>query len=558
MFKWARGYRRGWLIPDFWAGVTIAAITIPEDMGYAHIAGMPVEAGLYCALLPLVAYVLFGSSRQLNVGADSATALVIGSGAAMVATAGTQQYNNAVAVIALLNGVILLVAGIAKLGFLADFMARSVMVGFLAGVGIQIAVGQLPDILHIEASGGFLHKVGDIVTGLPEADWQAIAVGVVTFVVILLVERVSPLLPAMLVGLIAGTAMVAGFGSRFAGVELVGDVPAGLPPIVFPDVTALGGWHEVGSLLGTASAVAFVVLAQSSATSKSFAAKNGYDVDVSSDLVGLGAANLAAGVTGAFPVNGSVSRTAAMDSARGRTQVAALVSTVCIVGVLLFATGLLEIVPRAALGAVIFLAVIRLVNLPKLTAIWRSRRQWTRFLVVLTTVSVCVLGVKTGVIVAIVVSLLEGLVGAYRPDTRVFVPDDSGGWVDMPNGSAPQSKPGLIAFGVTESLRFYNIEFCRTRLLTLIRNAPDPVHAVALVMDATPDVDYSAGVALRELVTDLQARGIRVVFVRVSADLRPSLDHYGITELIGADSYFASLNAALPTLEAELERHRDS
>ena len=451
------------------------------------------------------------------------------------------------AAIALFDAAILVVAGLLKLGFLANLMSKAVLTGFLTGVGIQIAVGQLPDILGIEASGGFFEKLWDTITGLPQADPLAVAIAAGVFLVVLLTERISSRLPAMLFGLIAAMATVSIFGWGTDDLELVGEIPAGLPPIALPDFAGLSA-AQLGGLFGTAMAVAFVVLAQSAATSRSFAAKGGYDVDVSQDLVGIGAANLAAGVTGAFPVNGSVSRTAAMDGAGGRTQMASIVSFLVIVVVLLFATGLLATVPMAALGAIIFLAVTRLVKVRELAQIWRTGRGWAFWVAITTAIGVCVLGVERGVILAVIVSLLEGLSKAYRPPDAILARDGEGDWTMQPLAQAAQSAPGYIVYSVQESMRFYNIEYSRDRLLVQIREAPDPVHTLMLAMYATTDVDYSAGLVLRELVTDLQSRGIRVLFVAVNQSLRQDLDRYGITDLVGADAYFKSPRSALRTL----------
>lgn len=549
-----RGYKKAWLLPDIFAGITVAAITVPEDMGYARIAGMPVEAGLYCALVPLLVFVLLGSSRQLNVGADSATAAVIGAGVAELATQGTPEYQGLVGLLALMIGALLILAGVARLGMLADLMSRPVLIGFLAGVGIQIAVKQIPGMLGFEVSGGFFESLDDIVRGIPHANVDSALVAGGTIAVILLLERVSRRMPAMLVATVAAMVVVAVLDLSAHGVSVVGTVPPGLPPFGFPDAQL----SDVPSLFSTAVAVAFVVLAQASATARSFATRNGYTVDTNRDLIALGVANLGGGMTAAFPVNGSVSRTAAADGAGGRTQVVGLVSLLFILLVLLFATGLLEQVPNPALDAIIFLVVLRLIHLADLRAIARSGRRWELMVALVTMAAVPVLGVKQGIVIAILLALIGALRRSYRPEDGVLVRQENGGWeIERPT-EGRESAPGVIVYGVRSSLIFYNATYVADHIKTMVDGAPSPTRWLIVHLAAAQDVDYTSGHTLLLLADDLAARGVRMGVATPSPAVLEHLRHYGLIDRIGEDAVFATpVDAIVRHAEDLLQEERD-
>ena len=394
--------RKGQLTGDLLAGVTLAALGIPEVLGYAKIAGMPVVTGLYTLLLPMAVFAVLGCSRHLVVGADSATAAILAASLIGLAAPGSARYVQLAGLAALLTGALLLLARVARLGFLANFLSRTVLLGFLAGVGIQVAVSQLPDMLGLRHEGS--RTIGILVhtvTELPQAHPATVVVSAVAILIMLAARRITRRVPGALIAVI-GAIIV----SRFAdlagrGVATVGTVPRGLPRLSVPDV----GLHDARLLLGTAASMFVVILAQSAATSRAYAAKYTEDFSEDIDLVGLGAANLAAAFSGTFVVNGSPTKTQMVDGAGGRSQLAQLFTSVVVLVVLLIATGPLAYLPIAALAAVVFLIAIELIDLPGL---WRlfAVRKGEFAVALLTTAAVVALGVQDGIALAIIASVI--------------------------------------------------------------------------------------------------------------------------------------------------------
>jgi SulP family sulfate permease len=353
---------------DILAGVTLAALAIPEVMGYTSIAGMPVITGLYTILLPILAFAIFGSSRHLVVGADSATAAVLAAGLAGLAIAGTDQYVALAGLLALMAGVFLLVARLVGLGFLADFLSRTVLIGFLTGVGIQVACGQVGGLLGITEGNGvtiaghdFEDTIGKLISmlgDLGDISWATAAVSAGVIVTILGMKFVTGKIPGALIAVIGSIVISWHWDLATHGVAVLGTVPGGLPKIGLPAVE----WSDVPVLMGTAVSIFVLVLAQSTATSRSYAAKYNDQFDENVDLVGLGAASLVAGISGTFVVNGSPTKTQMVDSAGGKSQVAQITTAAIVAVVLLFLTVPLSYMPKAVLSAVVLLIGIELID----------------------------------------------------------------------------------------------------------------------------------------------------------------------------------------------------
>src|SRR6266536_2737520 len=398
------GHRWGWLravrvmqgllpidrsqVPaDVLAGMTLAALGIPEVLGYAKIAGMPVVTGLYTMLLPMAVFAVLGSSRHLVVGADSATAVILA--AALTGLA------------ALLAGGMLLLARLARLGFLANFLSRTVLVGFLTGVGIQVAAGQLPDMLGVSAAGqSTVPRLLRTLRALPQAHWADVAIAAAVIVIVLGLRRISRQLPGPLIAVVAAIAVSEAADLARHGVTVIGAVPRGLPDLTLPAF----GWHNSAVLTGTAASMFVVILAQSAATSRAYAAKYEEEVSEATDLVGLGAANAAAAFTGTFVVNGSPTKAQIVDSAGGRSQLSPLTAAAVVLVVLVLLTGPLAALPVAALAAVVFLIAIELIDVAGMRRILAARRH--EFAVaLLTTVAVVGLGVEYGIVLAVIAAI---------------------------------------------------------------------------------------------------------------------------------------------------------
>jgi len=342
-----RGYQRTWLSTDLIAGATLAAVAIPETMGYTSIAQVPVVTGLYTVIFPTVMFALLGSSRLLVVGADSATAAILAAGLASLGIAGlepnTPQWLAYCGAIALLSGGLLLVARLARLGFIGDFLSASVLIGFLTGVGVQVFTGQLPSMLGIpKGTGGWLEQQWHTLTNLGNIQWETFAFAIGTLAIILGFKRFLPKVPGAIVAVLLSIAISAAVDASAHGVAVVGAVTGGFPPIGVPKGI---DWNNLAGMVGIAFSCLVIIVAQSAATSRSFAMKHGDPVDVNRDIVGLGAANLAAGLSGTFVVNGSPTKTQILDGQKGKTQVANLTMSAIVLLVVMFFTAILKDMP---------------------------------------------------------------------------------------------------------------------------------------------------------------------------------------------------------------------
>jgi len=459
---------RGTLSRNILAGVTLAALGIPEVMGYTRIIGTPVVTGLYTILLPMLAFALLGSSRHLVVGADSATAAIAASAVAGLAGANSPSYVALTSLLALMAGGMLLLARVLRLGFLADFLSRTVLIGFLSGVGIQVALGEVPGMLGIAKGGhGVLERTGRILAGLPDTRLSSVAIAGGVFVLILACERFAPRVPGALLavtGMIVGSAV---FHWEERGIALIGAVPSGLPHLGMPQVA----WRD-GVRLASASFSCFVViLAQSAATSRAYALRDRDRFSEDQDLVGLGAANLAAGLSGTFVVNGSPTKTAMVDAAGGRSQVSQLAAVGVVLIVLLFLTRPLSLLPEAVLSAIVFLIGLRLVDVRGLADI--RRRGGSEFgLAVLTAGTVVLVGIEQGILLAVVLSLLIHVSYGYRPHTAVILHDPVDRWRMVATESGAMIEPGLVMYWFGSSLYYANAQRFVEDIHRLVRNRP--------------------------------------------------------------------------------------
>jgi SulP family sulfate permease len=359
--------RRSQVAADVLAGITLAAVSIPVSLGYAKIAGMPVVTGLYTLLLPMAVFAVFGSSRHLVVGADSATAAILGAALAGLAAVGSPQYVRLAGLAALLAGGLLLLARLARLGFLSNFLSRTVLVGFLTGVGIRVAAGQLPDMLGVTATGKSTPaRLVEVVRTLPQAHGADVAVAAGVIVIVLAARWAGRRIPGLLIAVTAAIIVSQAAGLARRGVAVLGPVPRGLPHLGLPVL----GRHDAAALLGTAVSLFVVILAQSAATSRAYAGKYEEAFSQDTDLVGLGAANVAAAFSGSFVVNGSPTQTQVADSAGGRSQLAQLTTCVAVLLVLLLLTGPLASLPIAALAAIVFLIAVGLIDVARMRGSW--------------------------------------------------------------------------------------------------------------------------------------------------------------------------------------------
>jgi SulP family sulfate permease len=536
---------------DVLAGVTLAALAIPEVMGYTTIAGMPVITGLYTILLPMLAFAIFGSSRHLVVGADSATAAVMAAGLVGLAAVGSDQYVALAGLLGLMAGGFLLLARLVRLGFLADFLSRSVLVGFLTGVGIQVACGQVGGLLGIPEGKGvtidgrdFDNTIGKLIATLKSLDqisWTTVAVSAGVLIVILGGRVVTKKVPGALVAVIGAIFISWKWDLVSHGVATLGQVPGGLPKIGFPSGM---GWSDVVSLMGTAVSVFILILAQSAATSRAYAAKYNDDFDENLDLVGLGVANIAAGMSGTFVVNGSPTKTEMVDGAGGRSQIAQITTGLIVLIVLLYLTAPIQYMPKAVLASVVFMIGIQLIDIRGLRTIDSLRKD--EFVVaVVTAATVVLVGVEQGIVLAIVASIIDHLRRSYRPATAVIERDtDDRGFHGVPVEPDARSLPGMVVYRFSSDLFYVNAN----RLLedvTAFLASGEPLEWFCIDAAAISDIDYTGAQTLKQIHGALDEHGVGLVFAETSSLVRAELERYGIVGLIGADAMYPTVGSSI-------------
>lgn len=549
---WLRGYRREWMSRDVVAGVTLAAVAIPECMGYTSIAQTPIATGLYTVIFPTIVFALLGSSKLLVVGADSATAAILAAGLAGLTVPGltpaSSEWVAFSSLVALVCGGMLLLARVLRLGFLGDFLSASVLIGFLTGVGIQVMGGQVPDMLGVPKGGGrWLEQQWDWITEVPNASVPTIAFALGTLVISLGFKRFSPRIPGAIVAVVLSIIISAATDAKAHGVAVVGSVERGLPPIGLPPGIS---WNDVPRVLGIAFACFVLIIAQSAATSRSFAMRHGDRVDVNRDIVGLAGANVAAGLSGTFVVNGSPTKTQVLDGQKGRTQLANLTMSAAVLIVVLVATAVLDDMPKAVLATIVFLIGIDLIDLLGLRLL--ARRRWSEFLIAaITCVVVFAVGVEQAIILAVILSVLDLVRRQYSPRDFIIRPDGRGGVVYEKAVTGRESLPGLIIYRYDAQLFYANANRFVDDAEAIIEAAPEPVRWFVLDAGSIDDVDYSAGISLGRLLDYVTSRNITFGLARLDESLSTTLGMYGLLDRIPTDHRFSTLEEALAAFRAD-------
>ena len=551
-----RGYQPAWLRTDIVAGVTLAAVAIPETMGYTSIAQVPVVTGLYTVIFPALLFALLGSSRLLVVGADSATAAILSAGLAGLGIAGLSPYSPEwlafTSLTALVCGGLLLLARLLRLGFIGDFLSSSVLIGFLTGVGIQVFTGQIPDMLGIDkGTGTWFQQQWWTITHVGDANLPTVAFAVGALVIILGFKRFMPKVPGAIVAVIGSIIVASVLDVGQDGVALVGTVQGGFPPIGLPSGLS---WSDIPPVIGVAFSCFVLIIAQSAATSRSFAMRHGQKVDVNRDIVGLSGANFAAGLTGTFVVNGSPTKTQILDEEKGHTQLANITMSLVVLIVVLFLTGLLTDMPKAVLGAIVFLIGIELIDIAGLRRVWTARR--SEFVIAaLTGVVVFAIGVGQGIILAVVASILEMIRRQYRPERFVVGVNTSGTETYTAATPGTQSAPGLIVFRYDADLFYANANRFSDDVQALITGAPDPVRWLVLDCTSIPDVDYSAGLSIDGLIAFVHQRGAVFALAGLDPDLDATLRQQGVLRMLNSDHLYGSVADAVAAFRAHQAPH---
>jgi high affinity sulfate transporter 1 len=533
---WRSGYRRGWLTGDLVAGLVAACVVVPQAVAYAGVAGLPVQVGLYAALVPMFVYAMLGTSRVLSVSVTSTLSILTAS--AIAISGGGPE---AAALLALMSGALLVVAGLLRVGFLADLVSLPILAGFKAGTGLVLISGQLGKVLGVPIDGdGFFANIADAVRGLDDVDGVTLALAAATIAVIVAMRRWARRVPGPLVAVVGGILAVGALGLADDGLAVVGAVPSGLPGFAVPP---LEDWRL---LVPGAAGVALMATVESVAAGRALAARADPPVDTDRELVALGCANVGAGLFHAYPAGGGLSQSAVNRDAGARTQVSALATVAVVALVLTVMTGLLENLAEATLGALVIVAAFGLVQPAELRRIVHVRvRDGVLALVALA--AVLVLGVLAGVLVAIVVSMATLLAQAYRSPVDVISLDEQGRFRRRALGGHDATPPGLLMLRPRGILYFANVRRVGDQVIAAVDRAM-PVEVVVVDLSAVPDLEVTALTVMADIRRELRERGIETWITGLDGGQREMAARFGIDDRI----------LVFPTLDAAVSAHRSA
>ncbi|MBJ6726810.1 SulP family inorganic anion transporter [Geomesophilobacter sediminis] len=521
---------------DIVAGVTLAALAIPEVMGYTKISETPVVTGLYTILIPMILYALFGASRHLVVGADSATAAILAGSLTGMATPGSTEWLALSGTLALLTAAFLFLASLARLGFLADFLSRTVLVGFFTGVGIQVCAGEISGMLGLPGGGHgtIRHLIADT-QNIGQASPADFAISVAVLVIVVGSRKFSKMIPGALIAVVGAIIATWVFNLESKGVHVLGLIPSGLPRIGLPET--IGSWALLRKLLPTAFMMFVVVLAQSAATSRAYATRENEDFDQNVDLMGLCLANVGAGLSGTFVVNGSPTKTQMVESAGGRSQLSQLTTGLLVLMVLLFLTGPLAYLPTAALSTIVFLIGVELIDAKGMRRIFAAR-PWEFWVALTTALSVVFAGVEQSILLAIVLSLMVHTRHGYLMNNMILVRDEKNGLRQQKVTAPEQVQPGLMIYRFMHSMYYANAHVLTGEVMELARGATPALVWFCIDAAAVDDVDFTAAESLRDLYGSLAEAGVRLVFCELIDEVQAEFDRSQLTDLLGRDAFF--------------------
>ncbi len=551
VFTSLREYRRGWLRGDAVAGLTVWAVLVPEALAYASIAGVSPVVGLYAAPGALILYAAFGSSKHLVVGPMAATAALSAAAVGDVAAGKSGVFPALTVTLALTTGVLALAAGLLRLGFVANFISEPVLKGFIVGLALTIIVGQVPKLLGVKkGSGDFFEQLWHLVTHLGQAQWLTVVVGLVSLAIVLVLRRVAPVVPAPLVAVLAGIVAVHAFGLQKHGLEIVGHITGGLPAFGLPHVPK----QDYLKLAGPAVGIMLVGFAEGLGAAKTYATRNGYQISPNRELIGLGTANLAAGLSSGMVVNGSLSKTAVNGSAGAKTQASGLVVAVLTVITLLFLTALFEDLPEATLAAVVIAALIELVDYKALAALYRAYSSRLGHIyglaaradfiaAIAAMLGVLIFDTLPGLVIGVADSLLLLLFRVSRPHVAVLgqIPGSDGQWADVAVHPEDQTVPGVAVLRVESGVFFANADHVRAAIEDAA--AADGTRAVVLDCATMPYLDVTAARMLTQLTTDLPRHGMQLVLAGEIGQVRDMVA--AVTGHGGAPEYHRTVQEAV-------------
>jgi sulfate permease, SulP family len=538
-----QGYRPAYLTHDLVAGLTLVAIAIPEQLATSRLGGFSPQIGFFAFLAGSLGFALFGSNRFLSSGADSTITPIFAGGLALLAASGSPDYLALAGVLALMVGLVLVVGGIFRLGWIADLLSIPVTVGFLAGISVHILISQLPGILGLPApNGAMLQRLASLAGQLSQTNVFTLCIGLGVLALVTICERIDVRIPGALIGLIGAAAAVVFLGLESRGVAVLGNIPAALPALDIPDI-AIGRWLQ---LVPLALIIAIIVMVQTAATTRSFVSDPNEPPDVDRDFAGVGAGSILAGLIGAFPVNASPPRTAIISETGGRSQLAVLVAAAIILALLAFGSSLLHHVPQAALGGVLLFVALRIIRVSQTVAIYRQSLG-EFLLIVATAAAIIILPIEQGVGIGIALSLLHGIWSTTRARLTVFerVPGTSIWWPSSPHIPG-ESEPNIMVVGFQAPLSFLNAYPFRRDMMKLLQSLPQQARLVVLEATGIVEIDFTATQILSDTIHVCRAAGADFTVARLeSIRAKEALERSGIITLLAAGRLFHSVEEAI-------------
>ncbi len=557
VFRWVPGlqvissYRRQWLLKDVIAGVVLTTLLVPQGMAYAELAGLPPITGLYTSILCLLGYAAFGPSRILVLGPDSSLGPMIAATILpLMAAKGDAKRAVALAsVLAIMVAAIMILAAVAKLGFIADLISKPTMIGYMNGLALTILIGQLPKLLGFKVEADdLIQEITGFVKGLANGDAvpAAATVGIAAVVLIVVLQRWLPKVPAVLIAVVLAIAATTVFHLADHGVSLVGVLPKGFPPLTIPSVRL----SDLGPLFAGALGIALVSLADTISTASAFAARTGQEVRGNGEMIGIGAANLAAGLFQGFPVSTSGSRTAVAERSGAKTQLAGVTGAALIILMIVLVPDLFRNLPQPALAAVVITAALSLADIPATVRLWRQRK--AEFLLSIAAfLGVALLGVLPGIVIAVVLSILNVFRRAWWPYATVLGRVEGvEGYHDIHFYPEAEHLPGLVIYRFDGPLFFANATRFRDEIRRLAQAEPKPSW-ILIAAEPVTDVDTTAADMLTELDEALNDQGISLVFAELKDPVRAKIERYGLTRTIDPHHFFPTITAATAAFRDE-------
>jgi sulfate permease, SulP family len=541
-----RGYNRGWLKTDATAAITVFAILVPSALAYGELAGFEPVVGLYAAMAAMAAYAFFGSSKQVIIGPEATTAILVATIVTPMAGGDVARYAALAAALSILIGFICILGGHFKIGFVADFLSKPILTGYITGTALIVIASQLGKLFGISLENDdFFAKIFELITRLGETDLPTLVLGLITILALIALRRFAPKVPGPLVAVIGAIVISTIFQLAELGIAVVGEIPSGLPMPQIPQVSLA----DLRTLLPAALAMAVLIFSDEVLTARVFARKNHYEIDTNQELIALGATNVSSGLFQSFVTAASSSRTVVNDNSGGKSQMVGIISAGLVVVFLLFFTSILQNLPTVVLGAIIIVASSSLIDIQEFRSLNLVRHS-EFYLSLLTLFGVLVIGIVAGIALAVGFSLLDFIHRTYRPHSSVLgTTDGVDGYHGIAPGGVNQIMPGLIVYGFDAPLFFANAPYLMAQIRDLVSTADQPVRCLLLDAEAIPDIDTTAADTLKEIHQELSLKGITLAIARANEPLRKTMRLTGLEDLIGAENFYPSVRTGVESFK---------